>query len=207
MRPPRWPAAMPDASDLEAAVRAERAADHERAAEAAQAAARAAERRAAEAERDREELRERVRAEEARLEKLWDAYKAQENDLRAALDRAGRLERELKGKDVTVSEAEKLLREREDELARTRDELDNERRRAATLEMARAELADVEELRRRHDEVDALYAAEKERLAKLYVVYEELEAERDDLARRLEEKEAWFRKYEAALKDLTGRQK
>lgn len=196
---------MPDASDLEAAVRAERAAEADRAAEAADAAARAAERRAADADRERDELRDRVRAEEARLEKLWDAYKAQENDLRTALERAGRLERELKGKDVTVSEAERLLRDREDELVRVRDELDAERRRSATLEMARAELADAENLRRRLDEVDALYAAEKERLAKLYVVYEELESERDDLARRLEEKEAWFRKYETALKELTGR--
>lgn len=198
---------MPDASDLEAAVRAERAAVDERAAEAAQAAQRVAERRAADATREVEELRERVRLEEGRLEKLWDAYKAQENDLRTALDRAGRLERELKGKDVTVSEAEKLLRSREDELARVRDDLEAERRKSATLEMARAELADAESMRRRLDEVDALYAAEKERLAKLYVVYEELESERDDLARRLEEKEAWFRKYEAALKELTGRQK
>lgn len=168
-------------------------------------AVQAAERRASDAERERDALHERIRAEETRLEKLWDAYKVQEQDLRHALERAARLDRELKGKDTTASEAERLLREREDEVARLQQQLEDERRRAATLEISRSELADAQRLRDRLDEVEALYAAEKERLAKLYVVYEEVEAERDDLARKLEEKEAWFRKYEAALKDITGR--
>lgn len=196
---------MPSEEELGEALAASRAADATAAADVAQRRADTAERRVAELERDRDMYRERLSSEEQRLEKLWDAYKAQEADLRQALERTGRLERELKGKDVTVSESERLLHEREEDVRRLQEELDNERRRAAALELAKSELEDADRIRQRLEEVEALYAGEKERLAKLYIVYEELEAERDDLARRLEEKEAWFRKYEKAFQELTGK--
>ncbi|HLE97478.1 MAG TPA: hypothetical protein VI997_08925 [Candidatus Thermoplasmatota archaeon] len=196
---------MPSEEELGEALAASRAADATAAADVAQRRAEAAERRAAELERDRDMYRERLSTEEQRLEKLWDAYKAQEGDLRQALERTGRLERELKGKDVTVSESERLLHEREDDVRRLHEELDTERKRAAALELAKSELEDADRIRQRLEEVEALYAGEKERLAKLYIVYEELEGERDDLARRLEEKEAWFRKYEKAFQELTGK--
>ena len=150
--------------------------------------------------------------EQERLRKLWDAYVTQEDELRSlkddltrSQDRVGErdrlihdLQRELAQLRATpdmrarVQELEKenaqlhkefgdlstTLRKQEDELARAHTEL-------ANYEKTKIDKKSVDGLKRELD-------AERERLAKLYKVYEETESKLKAAMSELGEWRAWF---------------
>ena len=138
---------------------------------------------------DLESVRAELAREQERLRKLWDAFKSQEDELdrlkststlssTAAAADAGtvaslRREVELLSGDLRrAGESQRRLEEEAvalREQAKTSDEI---ARRAASLQ------SDLEQ--------------ERERLAKLYVVYEEVEAERARLEQHLKEWDSWY---------------
>ncbi|HWG91607.1 MAG TPA: hypothetical protein VNZ52_12230 [Candidatus Thermoplasmatota archaeon] len=147
------------------------------------------------AHREAELTRARLIQEEERLEKLWDAYTIQETELREAEARAGRLAEELAQKDAATAHAEHVIGEREAEVRALREERATLRARVEELEAARAELKQVDALKERIAEAEARHAAEKERLAKLYVVYEELAEENERLQKQIKERDEWIARH------------
>jgi chromosome segregation ATPase len=159
--------------------------------EAAEEADRARQR----ADRAEEDLRE----EQERLEKLWDVYKEQERELEQVTEERDEAQRELDQAEGRVRELEealeserRALREAEQANGRLRDELAD---REAELE----ELSSHGDLEATVDELEDELEEERERLTKLYGVYEETEAERDDLAARLRRWEAWWDAHQETL--------
>lgn len=126
-------------------------------------------------------LEEALAAESRRLEKLWDAYKAQEAELQDALDRAKDLEERLHERDAAVREAgeraDAAVAEKDGEIAGLRDEVSRLQAQVADLDALREEAKALEAYQNRVKELEDAYARERERLAKLYLVYEELEDE------------------------------
>ncbi len=104
-----------------------------------------------------------------------------------------RLERDLADKTTAFAESEAILSDTERDLRTAEDENERLRARIVELEARSEELQHVATLRSRVDDLEAKYAAEKERLAKLYTVYEELEGERDNYRLKVEEWERWFK--------------
>jgi chromosome segregation ATPase len=143
---------------------------------------------------DLQSAREELAREQERLRKLWDAFKAQEDELnrlratptatalsstsaQAAADartvESLRREVELLSGDLRrAGEAQRRLEEQNVALREQARAADDSHRRAAGLQ------AELEQ--------------ERERLAKLYVVYEEVEAERARLEQHLKEWDAWY---------------
>ena len=108
-----------------------------------------------------------------RLAKLWDAYKLQEDELQEALHRLERLSRDVEGKGSEVAERERLLAQKDAEIDRLHmvvAEKDAEIRRLHALE---EDVKAVDAYKDRIAELEAAYAQEKERLAKLFLLYEE----------------------------------
>lgn len=138
---------------------------------------------------DVESLRAELAREQERLRKLWDAFKSQEDELSrlrststlsstsAAADARSvdALRREVELLQGDLRRAGEAQRRLEDESvllreqAKARDEAD---RRAAGLQ------SELEQ--------------ERERLAKLYVVYEQVETERARLEGHIKEWDAWY---------------
>jgi len=146
--------------------------------EAAEEADRARQR----ADRAEEDLRE----EQERLEKLWDVYKEQERELEQVTEERDEAQRELDQAEGRVRELEEALEsERLLELADREAELE--------------ELSSHGDLEATVDELEDELEEERERLTKLYGVYEETEAERDDLAARLRRWEAWWDAHQETL--------
>jgi chromosome segregation ATPase len=167
----------------------------------------------------RRRAQEELEAEKDRLTKLWDAYKAQEDELR----RARRDEPILREQ---LADREQLISELEDEIARLRSMepykeryqsllKDHERLRDQNREMekelqdrnavigqleARTEsLKSYEDDSRRVKELERQLNEEKERLAKLYKVYEDTEGklrESEDEAARWR---AWYDRHREAF--------
>ncbi len=141
-----------------------------------------------------EALQAELGREQERLRKLWDAFKSQEDELarlRAAPPVAApapapaAVAADSRATDALRREVELLtadLRRAAD--AQTRLEEENQ----GLREAARRHQAEVH----KHGTVQAELDEERERLAKLYAVYEEVEAERKTLEGRLKEWDAWF---------------
>lgn len=135
-------------------------------------------------------LRGELAREQERLRKLWDAFKAQEDEL-ARLRATGAPAAPL------ASAADDRATE---SLRREVDLLTSDLRRAAEVQRRlEDENQALREAARTHSEVaqqaqrlETELAEERERLAKLYAVYEEVDAERGRLASRLKEWDAWF---------------
>ncbi|MHB8586560.1 MAG: hypothetical protein ACYDDF_12100 [Thermoplasmatota archaeon] len=130
------------------------------------------------------ELRKRLAAEEERLIKLWDVYKFQEQELASV-----RMDREQKSRlaaDLAAAEAQ------------IRD-MDERLRNAGNAAKAWEEM---ELVRARAEAAERERDADRQRLAKLYAAYEELEAEKDRLSRELKERAAWLAENKAALDEL-----
>jgi len=133
-------------------------------------------------------LRSELEREQERLRKLWDAFRVQEDELNRL--KAATPTTALAAGDGRASES----------LRREIDLLTGDLRRAAEaqkrLEDENQELRDNAkqhaEVARRIPLLEAELAEERERLAKLYAVYEEVETERVKLAGRLKEWDAWF---------------
>ena len=154
------------------------------------------------AESEKDQFRHKFEEEQERLEKLWDAYKAQERELTQLREKVPRLESELRAKDAGVADAEAAIDQKEDEIRRLDQELGESRQKVADLEAAREDLKNLEGMKSQIEELETRYEEEKERLAKLYVVYEELEAERDGLKRQVDERDAWFAQVQPAMETI-----
>jgi chromosome segregation ATPase len=141
---------------------------------------------------DLQAVRDELAREQERLRKLWDAFKAQEDELSllrstptaTALSNASAaadartvesLRREVELLSGDLRRAGEAQRRLEDE-------------NAALREAARA----TEETERRAAGLQSELEQERERLAKLYVVYEEVEAERSRIEGHLKEWDAWY---------------
>ncbi|MHB8605745.1 MAG: hypothetical protein ACYDCK_10875 [Thermoplasmatota archaeon] len=118
-----------------------------------------------------------------RLEKLWDVYKAQEREYVAAVDRVASLVRELETRDGELVAARGLAGAKDDEIGALKDERAGLQEQLKEMERLRAELKTLDAWKARVAELEVAYAKEKERLARLFLAYEELEAERDALAK------------------------
>ncbi|HVL48624.1 MAG TPA: hypothetical protein VM889_08720 [Candidatus Thermoplasmatota archaeon] len=132
-------------------------------------------------------MSELVVDEEQRLRKLWEAYKAQEEELARANEKLERAESLLAERDAAAADVARKV-DLAEERARELDRRLAERESAITaLEEERDALKALETYRDRVEELTAAYERERERLAKLFVVYEETVAERDALAAKLGE--------------------
>lgn len=152
--------------------------------------------------------------EQERLRKLWDAYKTQEDEL----DRVKRdyplMEEKLFERERTIetlrreiarleplgkykNDYEALVKEHR-ALGAEADRLDAELEKAndtiADLEEDVVRLREVEDNAGRVEELEHLLDEERERLAKLYKVYEELEADKKAIEQDAQVWEAWFTK-------------
>lgn len=141
---------------------------------------------------DSESVRAELGREQERLRKLWDAFKAQEdelNRLRSPATSATTLHSTSAADTRTI-----------ESLRREVDLLGGDLRRAAEAEhRMQEEQAQLREQARNHDEVvrrseqlASELTQERERLAKLYIVYEEVEAERARIEGHLKEWDAWY---------------
>jgi chromosome segregation ATPase len=110
-----------------------------------------------------------------RLAKLWDAYRAQEEELQEALARIERLRAEVEGRGGAVAQRERDLVAKDEEIRRLHDVIGEKDRRIAELEQVEQDVAAVQAYKDRIQELEAAYAREKERLAKLFLLYEEKE--------------------------------
>jgi DNA repair exonuclease SbcCD ATPase subunit len=110
-----------------------------------------------------------------RLAKLWDAYRAQEDELQEALARIERLGAEVEGRGGVVAQRERDLAAKDDEIRRLHDALEQKDRRIAELSQLENDVAAVQAYKDRISELEAAYSREKERLAKLFLLYEEME--------------------------------
>jgi chromosome segregation ATPase len=156
---------------------------------------------------------EELTREQDRLKKLWDAYKSQEDEIERLRRDYPLMEEKLFERERTIEtlkreiarlepmegykgdydDLEKQHQGLEDEvtrlentLHRSKDRVDFLEREVETLRENQADLGRVAELERNLDE-------ERERLAKLYKVYEDLEAEKNEASLRNEDWEQWHR--------------
>lgn len=116
-----------------------------------------------------------------RLEKLWDAYKVQEEEYQEALSRIRSLEEALEEKDAARAERERTIREREESIRALEGEKKELEVRLEEMDRLKEELAALDAYKDRVAELEQAYQRERERLAKLYLVYEDVERERDEL--------------------------
>jgi chromosome segregation ATPase len=164
-------------------------------------------------------LRTELRREQERLAKLWEAYKSQEDELAnlrrewpILQERLNERERALESLRREVARLEPLSRYKQEYDAAVRENqtlrvevesLNRELRRTADqlrdLEAETVRLREDAGSKARLAEMQGHLDAERERLAKLYKVYEEQAAELARSTSRLDKWEAWFQKVEPAL--------
>lgn len=169
---------------------------------------------------DVDNLRRDLESEQARLAKLWDAYKVQEDELNRVKRDYPELEARLADRDRQV---ETLRREiaRLEPLSRYKtdydtvvkenqalrgevDHLDAELRRASdTIRSNEHEMTILREdaaSKTRVAELEKSLDDERERLAKLYKVYEDLESDSKVSFERVAQWEEWFRSAQSGMK-------
>lgn len=168
-----------------------------------EAKAREAMEMAAQAEAVGAEHRRKLEEEQRRLEKLWDAFKLQESELRSASEKASRLERDLLDKDSSKARLEAEVEDKEKQLRAVEGENDELRAQVDKLTSKLEQLKDMEAMRSQAEDYRAKYEAERERLAKLFAVYEESEAERERMRRELEVTDQWFEENKDALEKIS----
>lgn len=108
-----------------------------------------------------------------RLAKLWEAYKVQEEELRAALERAARLEADLAGHGQGLAERERAIAERDAEIRRLTEVVADKNARIQQLSQLEEDVKAIQLYKDRIAELENAYAQEKERLAKLFLLYEQ----------------------------------
>jgi len=118
---------------------------------------------------------ETARATDAdRLAKLWEAYKVQEEELREALGRAERLTTDLTDAGRASAERERVIAERDAEIRRLHEVVAHKDARIASLQQLEDDAKSIQMYKDRIAELEAAYAQEKERLAKLFLLYEQV---------------------------------
>jgi chromosome segregation ATPase len=108
-----------------------------------------------------------------RLAKLWEAYRVQEEELQEARQRAESVVRDLDDVRLLLGQRDRLLIERDHEVQRLRDVVDEKDQRIRDLQALEEDLKAVDAYKARIAELEATLAREKERLAKLFLLYEE----------------------------------
>ena len=108
-----------------------------------------------------------------RLAKLWDAYRAQEEDLQEAARRVEGLVRDVDDTRLLLAQRDRLLIERDHEIQRLRDVVDEKDARIRDLKSLEEDVKAVDAYKARIAELEKALAHEKERLAKLFLLYEE----------------------------------
>lgn len=168
---------------------------------------------------DADRARDDLAAEQERLAKLWDAYKTQEDEL----DRLKRdyplMEEKLFERDRQIdtlrrelarleplakykSEYEAIVKEHESlirDLDRANRDMDKMDDKIASLESELSEMRGMSEFKHRVSDLEAELEEERERLAKLYRVYEELEGDKAAVEANVAAWEAWFEKSRSAF--------
>lgn len=114
-----------------------------------------------------------TRTDADRLAKLWEAYKVQEEELREARARADRLTGDLTDAGRATAERERLLAEKDAEIRRLQEVVADRDARIAALQQVEEDLKVLQLYKDRIAELEAAYAQEKERLAKLFLLYEQ----------------------------------
>ena len=108
-----------------------------------------------------------------RLAKLWEAYKAQEEDLKEALARAERLTTDLTDAGRASTDRERLIAEKDAEIKRLHETIAHKDARIQELLQVEEDAKAIQMYKDRISELEAAYAQEKERLAKLFLLYEQ----------------------------------
>lgn len=114
-----------------------------------------------------------TRTDADRLAKLWEAYKAQEEELKDALARAQRLADDLTHAGRTSGEREHAIAERDSEIRRLHETIAHKDARIRQLEQVEEDAKAIQMYKDRIRELETAYAQEKERLAKLFLLYEQ----------------------------------
>jgi septal ring factor EnvC (AmiA/AmiB activator) len=108
-----------------------------------------------------------------RLARLFEAYKVQEEELRDAHARAERLLRDLGDAGTAAADTERVIAEKDAEIRRLQEELVHKDARIQELLGAEEDAKAIQMYKDRIAELEAAYAQEKERLAKLFLLYEQ----------------------------------
>lgn len=108
-----------------------------------------------------------------RLAKLWEAYRVQEEDYQEALARVERLTRELEGRGESLAERERIVQAKDHEIASLRDIIHEKDAQIHRLMALEEDVKAIQAYKDRISALEAAYAQEKERLAKLFLLYEE----------------------------------
>lgn len=108
-----------------------------------------------------------------RLAKLWEAYKVQEQELQDALARAERLTADLTDAGRATTERERALAEKDAEIRRLAETIAHKDARIQDLLRVEDDVKAIQMYKDRIAELETAYAQEKERLAKLFLLYEQ----------------------------------
>lgn len=137
-------------------------------------------------------LKAELAREQERLRKLWDAFKSQEDELARLRKTGGPALQSTGATAADARNAEAYKREVDLLAADLRRAAENQRR----LEDENRHLSESAgghaDTARRVPQLEGELEQERERLAKLYAVYEEVEAARQALESRLKEWDAWY---------------
>lgn len=138
---------------------------------------------------DIESLRTELAREQERLRKLWDAFKSQEDEL-SRLKSTSTLSSTAATADAgTVNSLRREVELLSGDLRRAGEQ---QRRLEEENVGLREQAKTTDEIARRAASIQSDLEQERERLAKLYVVYEEVEAERARLEQHIKEWDAWY---------------
>lgn len=108
-----------------------------------------------------------------RLARLFEAYKVQEDELREALARADRLVRDLTDAGQVTAERERIIAEKDSEIRRLQETIAHKDARIQDLLQLEEDAKAIQMYKDRIAELEAAHAQEKERLAKLFLLYEQ----------------------------------
>lgn len=151
---------------------------------------------------DAEDARKRLVEEEERLLKLWDAYRAQERELATARSETDLARSELEATKASMGATEARVAEKARDLEAAEAEIRALEEKLAGYDAAKSQLDELASLRERADDAERRAKTERDRLAKLYAAYEEVEADRDRIKKELEERTAWLAENKEALDQL-----
>jgi len=167
--------------------------------------AKEADERAISAFRDMEKYRRDLEKEQIRLEKLWDAYKKQEDDISRERKEAEEWKNKYMEQENIIADLNNKLKMEVEREKAVRAKLEKEveelskylpyKKEAESLKKKVEELEplkDYIEYKKKYDEMEELYKKEQERLAKLYKIYEDLNKELKEAKEKLQGWEEWF---------------
>jgi len=108
-----------------------------------------------------------------RLAKLWEAYRVQEGELQAALARVDEFKQELDARGNLASKHQADLAAKDEQIVALNEQLQQRDARIEQLEGYERDVAAVGAYQDRIRDLEAALTREKERLTKLYLLYEQ----------------------------------